>query len=286
MRKRWLVAGILGLLSVSTAIGPPQDDQGFADLLPKDATFTPPFENGEELRYEIYWKPVFFVPSLRAGEVRLRLDHSSLDGVDTFKIRGWATSDGALTSFTGLKVENYYESEIDRSNFRSYRILQKFRQGKRQRDLQLVFDYSKKQTRVKETDVRSDPPRVLRNGAKPGIPGPAIDVLSVFYVARLRTMKPGDRFIFYLNEKGSFRKVRVVAEGTETVETPIGKFPSIKISTTGGLFRQGGDLRIWYSKDNLRIPTKFEADLKLGKVYGQLIRVATPRMTKSIIRVK
>jgi len=286
MRKRWLVAAMLGLLSVSTAIGPRQEDEGFADLLPEDARFKPPFDSGEELRYEIYWKPVFFVPSLKAGEVRLRLEHSNLDGVDTFKIRGWATSDGALTNLTGLKVENYYESEIDRSNFRSYRILQKFRQGKRQRDLLLVFDYSKKQTRVKETDVTFDPPRVLRSIPKPGIPAPAVDVLSVFYVARLQKMKPGDRFIFYLNEKGSFRKVRVVAEGTEIVETPVGKFPSVKLSTTGGLFRQGGDLRIWYSNDNLRIPTKFEADLKLGKVYGQLIRVATPRLTRSIIRVK
>ncbi len=286
MRKRWLVAGILGLLSVSTAIGPPQDDQGFTDLLPEDVEFAPPFESGEELRYELFWKPVFFLPSLKAGEVRLRLENSSLDGVDTFKIRGWATSDGALTSLTGLKVENYYESEIDRSNFRSYRILQKFRQGKRQRDLLLVFDYSKKLTRVRETDVRSDPPRVLRNGPKPGIPAPAVDVLSVFYVARLRTMKPGDRFILYLNERGSFRKVRVVAEKMETVETPVGSFPSIKLSTTGGLFRQGGDLRIWYSTDDLRIPTKFEGDLKRGKVYGRLIRVATPRMTRSIIRVK
>ena len=286
MRKRLLVAGLLGLLSFSTVIAPSQDDQGFTELLPEGAEFTPPFDSGEELRYEIYWKPMFLIPSLKAGEVRLRLDNSRLEGVDTFKIRGWAISDGALTSLTGLKVNNYYESEIDRKNFRSYRILQQFRQGKRQRDLQLVFDYSRKLTRVKETDVSSDPPRLLRNGPKPGIPAPAVDVLSVFYVARLHKVKPGDRFIIYLNEKGSFRKVRVIAEKTETVETPVGNFPSIKLSTTGGLFRQGGDLRIWYSEDHLRIPTKFEADLKLGKVYGQLIRVATPRMTKSIIRVK
>lgn len=286
MRKRLLVAGVLGLFSFSTVIGPSQDDQGFTELLPEGAEFIAPFESGEELRYEIYWKPMFLIPSLKAGEVRLRLDNSRLEGVDTFKIRSWAVSDGALTNLTGLKVSNYYESEIDRKTFRSYRILQQYRQGKRQRDLLLVFDYSRRLTRVKETDVGSKPPRVLRSGPKPGIPAPAVDVLSVFYVARLHKVEPDDRFIIYLNEKGSFRKVRVVAEGIETVETPVGKFPSIKLSTTGGLFRQGGDLRIWYSRDDLRIPTKFEADLKLGKVYGQLIRVATPRLTKSIIRVK
>jgi len=53
----------------------------------------------------------------------------------------------------------------------------------------------------------------------------------------------------------------------------------------GGLFRNGGDLRVWYSTDPLRFPVKFEADVKFGKVYGKVIGLDTPTETRNVIRI-
>ena len=69
----------------------------------------------------------------------------------------------------------------------------------------------------------------------------------------------------------------MVVEQQEEVTTNIGVFNSIKISTTGGLFKGGGDFRIWYSTDRLRIPVRFEANVLFGKIYGKIIRLESPR---------
>ena len=119
-----------------------------------------------------------------------------------------------------------------------------------------------------------------------GIPAPAADVLSVFYVARLRSVKPGDKLQFHLNERGDFKQVLVIAEEEEEIATPVGSFATIKMRTSGGPFRNGGEFRIWYSTDPLRIPVRFEADVKIGKIYGQLIKLETPRQTRSVVRVE
>jgi hypothetical protein len=263
-----------------------QSTEGIRLLLSADEGYNVPFEEGERVRYEVHWQPLFLTPAFKAGEVSISINESKYGETETFRIIGRALSSGALSEVTGFKIENYYESEIDRSDFRSYQYLQKTRQGNRRRNMVIRFDYVGNRTSVRITDPSVDPPRELRNNSYPGIPAPAVDVLSVFYVARLHSVSPGDRFLIHLNQSGRFQKVQVVAEKAEIVETPLGKFPCVKITTTGGLFREGGDFRIWYSRDKLRIPTKFEGDLKFGKVYGQLVGLETPQMTKTLIRLE
>ncbi|MDA2931422.1 DUF3108 domain-containing protein, partial [Acidobacteria bacterium AH-259-O06] len=136
-----------------------------------------------------------------------------------------------------------------------------------------------------EINVEVDPPKEIRNDKFEEIPGPITDVVSVFYVARLRFMKPGDEYLIHLSGGGKVKQVQLQVQEREKVKTEIGAFDSIRISTVGGLFRDGGDFRIWYSTDHLRIPVKFAADAKVGTVYGKIIRLETPRMSRSVIRV-
>ncbi len=259
--------------------------QDFPELLQSGARYKAPFSEGEQLTFEVDWKPLFFIPALKAGEIRLSVEKSEFRGHPTYRIQAWADSAGALTRVVGFRVRNYFESQVDRETFRSYRIFQKTRQGDRQRDLELIFDYDKDQTIIHETDPSTDPPRVLRDAVRKGVPALAVDVISVFYVARVRSIDPGEHFAVNLNERGDFRKIRVLAEDTEKVTTPVGTFPCLKLSTTGGLFHGGGDFHIWLSLDSVRIPTKFETDVKFGKVYGELIRFESPTVTRSVIRV-
>jgi hypothetical protein len=271
------------LLLSSLALSQP--DSGYRDLFETDQFLTAPFQEGESLSYEVNWKPLFAVPAFKAGEVTMSIEKSRLSDKDTYKITAWALSDGALTRVAGFEVKNYFESHIDRLDFRSYRMFQKIRQGKRKRDLELRFDYEKGQTYVDEIDQSISPPRQLRKKTVKGIPSPAADILSVFYVARLRSARPGDKFQLHINEKGDFKKVLVVAEENERLSTPVGNFQTIRFTTTGGLFRKDSEFRIWYSTDQLRIPVRFEADVKIGKVYGDLIRMQTPQQTRSVIQV-
>lgn len=255
------------------------------DLLADLREYSVPFQEGERLRYEVNWKPLFVFPAFKAGELTFSIRQSEYLEHATYTISGQVFSDGLLSSVAGLEVRDYFESTIDRRNFRSYRMLRQVRQNERKRDLEVLFDYDGNYTQVREINVEVDPPEEIRNDKFEEIPGPVADVLSVFYVARLRLMKPGDEYLIHLSGGGKVKQVQLQVQEREKVKTEIGAFDSIRISTVGGLFREGGDFRIWYSTDHLRIPVKFEADAKIGTVYGKIIRLDTPRMSRSVIRV-
>ena len=282
--KRRFVCFLLSAL-VLTALAAAQTATSLSRLLADQPGLAAPFVPGERLVFEVNWKPIFFFPAFKAGEITLSAEESTFQGHDTYRLQAWAVSDGALSKVAGIEVRNYFESQVDRTTFRSLRFFQATREGSRHRDLELIFDYEEDIVRIHETDPSTDPPRVIRDTAKRGIPGPAVDVISVFYVVRLRHYVTGDNFLLDLNERGDFRDVQIVALDGETVETPIGKYPSIKLSTKGGLFRQGGDFRAWFATEGIRNPTSFEADVRFGKVYGSLIRLDTPQLIRGVIRV-
>jgi hypothetical protein len=283
MKSARISATLLLVVWLSTFHALPRQD--FPRLLQEGVPYKPPFAAGEQLTFEVNWKPLFFIPALKAGEIRLSIEQSNYQGHQTYRIQAWADSAGTLTRMVGFRVRNYFESQVDRRTFRSYRILQQTRQGNRQRDLELRFDYDRDETIVHETDPSTNPPRVLRDAVKKGIPSLPVDVISVFYVARVRAIDPGEQFSVDLNERGDFRQIRIVAQDTEKVDTPVGEFPSLRLSTTGGLFREGGDFRIWLSLDDRRVPTQFETDVKFGRVYGKLTRLQTPTFSRRVVRL-
>ena len=252
-------------------------------LLDKGAVDSIPFQTGEQLSYEVNWKPLALIPAFKAGELSLSIEESQYKKRPTYTLSAWAISDGLLSSLAGLEVKDYFESTIDRQAFRSYRWMKKTREGKRKRDVEVFFEYGQDHTRVYETDLAANPPKEIRNETISGIPGPVTDILSVFYVARLRVMQPGDEYLIYLSDSGKPEQIRIKVLKREEVRTAVGKFDAVKISTTEGILGGGGNFRIWYSRDQLRIPVKFEADVKFGKLYGTLIRLQTERMSRGLI---
>jgi hypothetical protein len=69
------------------------------------------------------------------------------------------------------------------------------------------------------------------------------------------------------------KEVESRVEKQEKVKTPAGEFTAWQIRTTalmGGLFKEGGQFRIWISADEKRLPLQFEVKVRLGKVMGKL----------------
>ncbi len=282
VRRSFLYIFMPCFLLLGVGVATPQ--KAPLELLDKKNNYSVPFQEGETLRYEVNWKPLFLTPAFKAGELTFSIRQSQYMKHPTYTISASAFSAGLLSSITGLKVRDYFESNIDRESFRSYRLLRQVRQNKRKRDLEVVFDYDHDSILVHETNLAADPPEEVHKKIE-GIPGPIADILSVFYVARLHSLEPGQEYQVHLSERGQPKQVRVHVEAREKVETEIGDFESIRISTVGGLFRNGGDFRVWYSTDSMRFPVQFEADVKFGKIYGKVIGLDTPTETRNVIRI-
>ncbi|TDI17011.1 MAG: DUF3108 domain-containing protein [Acidobacteria bacterium] len=254
------------------------------ELLGNGQHHSVPFQEGEKLRYEVNWKPLFFTPAFRAGELTFSIQQSEYKERPTYTISASAFSEGLLSSIAGLQIRDTFESNIDRETFRSYRLFRQVRQNKRKRDLEVVFDYDRDTILVHETNLAKDPPEEVHKKFD-GIPGPIADVLSIFYVARLHQLEPGQEYQVHLSERGKAKQIRLQVQTREKVQTEIGEFNAVRVSTVGGLFRDGGDFRIWYSTGPFRFPVQFEADVKFGTIYGKLIGLETPQESRSVIRI-
>jgi hypothetical protein len=271
----WLFLTTLDFAAVQT---------GFDPFIRPGVKYAAPFSGDERLHYEVNWKPMFLLPAFKAGELGFTTEETTYSKRPVFRVSARVKSSGRLASVAGLEVEDYFESIFDRDTFKSYRLVKRIREGKRQRDVELVFDYTQDQLVLKEADVGVTPVRELRNQTIPKLAEPLVDIVSVFYVGRLRVLETGSQYFVNLVDEGASRRIEILVAKHEDVTTPIGKFRTIRINTNGKIFNSGGNLRVWYSTDAARVPVKFEADVAFGKVYGTLVSMDTPNTSRGLIR--
>jgi len=243
-----------------------------------------PFEVGEVIRYQINYKPLFLTPAFKAGEVRIRLDRAQESLSDDYRVSAWVRSAGILKKLAGLDVRDHFESIMDANNFSSHAFLHQVRTNRKQQDILVQVDQRTRQARLVITDVSSEPAREIRKETFPNIPSDMVDYLSIFYRLRANPLEVGQELEIPLGENGKHKQLNVRVIRSEEVETPIGRYPALLMSTQGGLFLGGGDFQVWLSQDQYRVPVKFQAEVRFGKVFGHLIELKTPRMIKGLVR--
>ncbi len=242
---------------------------------PRDMVFP-----GETLVYEVRWDPpgwMFFLPTISAGEMTLRFqDQISYKGKPAYKITADAVSSGFLPKITGITVKDYFESIVDASEFCSFRMTKKTREGNRLRDIFLTFDRENGRGHFLAYDMSKTPPVELRNEEVENVPRCVQDLLSAIYHTRLRELEVGGNYPLTVSDNGLVKEIQVKVTKRETVSTGAGSFRALKIETIsvfGGLLRQGGTFVVWLADDGSRTPVRFEAKVKLGKVFGTIQKI-------------
>ncbi|MEW5978277.1 MAG: DUF3108 domain-containing protein [Acidobacteriota bacterium] len=238
------------------------------------------FPVGETLVYEVRWDPplwMFFLPTMTAGEMTLRFNEMIRhEGQPAYKITADAVSSGFLPKLTGVTIKDYFESIVDSRDFCSVKMTKITREGKRHRDVFLTFDRKNGTGHYLAYDVGKDPPVELKNESVKGIPPCVQDLLSAIYHTRLQGLKVGEIYPVVISDNGQVKRVEVKVQKRELVQAAAGNFEALKVETVsvfGGLFKGGGTFFVWVSDDAARIPVKFEAKVKLGKVFGTLSRM-------------
>jgi hypothetical protein len=235
------------------------------------------FPEGETLVYDVRWDPpgwMFFLPTIGAGEMTVQFqNHGKHEGKPAYKITLRAVSSGFLPKLTGITVDDSFESIVDAGEFCSRRMTKKLREGKRHRDIFLSFNPESGKGHYLAFDVGQDPPVRLKDDEVRNVPPCVQDILSAIYVTRLKELKLGDKYPLTLSDDGEIKQVEVNVREKEPVEAAAGRFQALRletISVSGALFKGGGTLLVWLSDDERKVPVKFEAKVKLGKVYGTI----------------
>jgi hypothetical protein len=237
----------------------------------------PPFAVGEKLVYSVDWDPpwyLFFLPKMEAGEAEVRIDgETRYNGKKALRIVFEARSSGSLVRLAGLKVDDRYEFLTDPNTFCTFTVNKKIRQGKRKRDVSVVYLPEANRLHIREADAAQTPPKVQRDEFKNDVPACVQDLFSALYAIRTRELSVGDREVALVGDNDRIKEVEVRVEKRERVTAPAGNYQAWKLKTValvGGLFREGGQFNLWLSADERRLPVQFEAKVNLGRVVGKI----------------
>ncbi len=232
---------------------------------------------GERFVYTIKWDPpwyLFFLPAMEAGEADLRLvGETEYNSKKVFKILLKGHSSGTLAKLTGMKIDDEFVFFTEPNTFCTFGSSKKIREGKRKRQVDVDYLRETRQLHIREMDESVVPPKLKKDEIKNDIPYCIQDPLSALYFFRMSALRPEYAQTFVIGYDDRIKEVRARVENQETVMTPAGNFSAWRVTTIalmGGLFKEGGQFRIWLTADGKKMPVQFEVNVSLGKVVGKL----------------
>lgn len=219
------------------------------------------YGDGEWFKFRIHYGLI------TAGYASLQVNNTNLNGKEVYHIKGEGKTVGLSRFF--FKVEDDYQSYVDKEKDIPYRFIRKIDEGGHTKDIQIDFDHTKHQATVINNKHKTK--EVL------GFPKDAQDMVSSFYYLRnrldVKNIVEGqtiDMNMFFDKENYKFRLKFL---GRETLKTNFGKVPCLIFRPyvqAGRVFKERESLTVWVTDDDNKMPILVQADLAVGSLKATL----------------
>lgn len=220
------------------------------------------FKDGEFFRFRVHYGLI------TAGTAELHLNATEFSGKPVYHIKGTGKTQGVSRFF--FKVEDVYETYIDRDTGLPYKFVRDIYEGGYTKDIVMHFDHPNQSVLVNDRKHNTEEVFSFEKNTQ--------DLLSSFYYLRnkidLNNLKEGeysDINIFLDNENFI---MRLKFLGREVIRTPFGKISSLifrPFVQSGRVFREKESLTIWISDDENKIPLLIKAELAVGSLKATLV---------------
>lgn len=215
------------------------------------------FSPGEELRYDIsLW-------GLQAGYATMEVRSSEpVNGEPTVRLQTEARSNAFVSIF--FPVHNEVISTIHSRTLLPLHLIFHRREGSRHEDFDVTFHRG-----ISEATV-------VKNGNAMTFPidAQALDPLSCLYFLRdVRELIPGGSVFLKIFHDRKTYDVEVKVEAIENVKGPWGQGETIRVLALmpfRGIFLNEGNIRIWLTNDDRRIPVRMQAKVIIGSIEARL----------------
>jgi hypothetical protein len=202
--------------------------------------------------------------NITAGTAVMAVSEAGTDGDRPLtKLLTTAQSRPAITTF--FPVDNRVESIVDSATLLPERLSFKRREGKKKEDLEYTFH--QKEGRV--TVVKGGTTETLE------MPTGTQDAISCLYYARSElSLQPGSVMTMNVYHDKKNRKLEVRVEEIETVSGPWGEVETARVLVVmpfQGLFLNRGNIRVWFTTDDRRIPVRMKAKVIIGSIVADLV---------------
>ncbi len=135
---------------------------------------------------------------------------------------------------------------------------------KRETNSDFVVDYAKRLA------TYTDHVRTQRSGEIPLPEGSdPIDLITALVQTREWDIKPGEKRDVVVQFGRDLYPITITAEGYEDVRTPLGRYKTLVLvprmeRNPKGLFKRGGEVKVWISQDGTRLPVRMQLRLNFG----------------------
>ena len=213
-----------------------------------------PYGLGEIATFEIGYGPI------KAGSATIAVEETlTYFGQNVIHVQTRARSNRFFDAF--FKVRDRASSYIDADSLFARYYFKSIREGGYERDVEIHFD---------QIDGIAYYPSGKQSAFEPTIH----DILSAFF--RVRTLPLGDGASFRLPAHGDDEvyDLRIDVVRREIRDTPFGRVPCVVVQPTlgdEGLFRSEGDLFVWFTDDERRVPVLMRATVPVGAIEARLV---------------
>lgn len=219
------------------------------------------FQEGEWLKFRVYYG-IF-----NASYATLEVNNTNLNNKDVFHVIGRGKSTGLLHLF--FKVDDNYETYIDKNSNLPYRFIRKIDEGGHTKDLQIDFNQELNRAYVFDRKHNENKTFTTQENVH--------DMLSSFYYIRNslndNKLVAGQEFfmnMFFDNENHNF-KLKFL--GREILDTKFGKVATLKFRPyvmAGRIFKEEEALTLWITDDKNKMPIRIKAELTVGSLNADL----------------
>ena len=211
----------------------------------------PPNFVGEELKYSAGFR------LFPAGNAILSLTLDSLNGKPAFLLATSVKTNSFLDAFYTVRDETL--SWLNIMDFSLLKAVKKIREGKyhRNHSIHTIGDslliWNKKYFTITE---------------------PVYDPIAFIYFLRSQELSLEDSFHFLSAGEKKVREVWVNITGIEKIKVPAGNFDCLKVEPVSPdgkpLLKNKGELRVWLSNDDNKLPVKIEMKTNIGTMVMKL----------------
>ena len=215
-----------------------------------------PFKIGESLQYHAEFNRV------RVGEAELKV--SAIEEINTIKsyhIIYVAKTKGLADRL--FKIRDQIDIWIDKEGFFTHRLIKNINQGNYKNKVDVRFDYNKSIAKTSTKEISID--------------FKARDSFSLFYYLRTILLNENDIMSFSSFEGRRIVDYKLQIKGNEIIRTELGNITCTVIrpyQEGENLFKNQGDMQIWISNDEKRLPVKIQIKMKFGSMTLLLKKVS------------
>lgn len=220
---------------------------------------SPAIRIGEKLTYSVRYGPI------RAGEATMEVTGlEDAYGHQSFHVTSRAKSNDFFDSV--YRVRDFVESWMDEEHLYSRRFRKSLHEGNYRSEQDIEMDQDHRLARYQDGRVFEFAPG-------------AHDVLSAFYYVRTLELKPGQEIWLESHADRKNYPLKVLVLGRERIKTPAGEFACLIVEPmlrVPGLFKHEGNLTIWLTEDERKMPVQMKSKISVGSITVLLTAFTRP----------